>query len=181
MRPRPIALAVVGLIAAGVMAMVTWDLLQLGRRAPGLSPANTRATAIVVEKAAHRMTLFHDSRVLAAYDVALGNAPRGHKQQEGDGRTPEGRYAIDFKNARSRFHLALRVSYPNAADRDSARRRGVSPGGDIMIHGLPNGLGWLAGMHLRRDWTDGCIAVTNRQIDEIWALVDVGTAIEIRP
>ena len=99
----------------------------------------------------------------------------------GDGRTPEGAYAIDFKNARSRFHLALRISYPNAADRASAQRRGVPPGGDIMIHGLPNGLGWLAGLHLWRDWTDGCVAVTDAQIGEIWPLVDVGTTVEIKP
>jgi murein L,D-transpeptidase YafK len=105
----------------------------------------------------------------------------GYKQREGDGRTPEGRYAIDFKNPRSRFHLALRISYPDASDRDSARRRGVPPGGDIMIHGLPNGLGWLGKYHLWRDWTDGCIAVTNGQIEEIWASVDVGTPVEIRP
>jgi murein L,D-transpeptidase YafK len=83
--------------------------------------------------------------------------------------------------ARSRFHLALRISYPNAADRASAQRRGVPPGGDIMIHGLPNGLGWLAGLHLWHDWTDGCVAVTDAQIDEIWPLVDVGTAVEIKP
>lgn len=181
MRRRWIALGLVALIAAGALAAIGWDFLQLGRRAPGLAPAGARATSIVIDKSARRMTLLRNGGVLAAYDIALGRAPRGHKQQDGDGRTPEGTYAIDFKNARSRFHLALRISYPNAADRDSARRRGVSPGGDIMIHGMPNGLGWLARAHLWRDWTDGCIAVTNRQIDEIWPLVDVGTTVEIRP
>jgi len=88
---------------------------------------------------------------------------------------------IDFKNPKSRFHLALRISYPNMEDRKRAERNGTSPGGDIMVHGLPNGLGWLGVWHLRWDWTDGCIAVTDAQIEEIWALVDVGTRIDIRP
>ena len=181
MRARRIALWIVVVIAAGVLAVVAADFLQLGRKAPAPAPADQRANLIVVEKSAHRLTLLRDGHALKTYDVALGSASRGHKQQEGDGRTPEGAYAIDFKNARSRFHLALRISYPNATDRASAARRGVPPGGDIMIHGLPNGLGWLAGLHLWRDWTDGCIAVTDAQIDEIWPLVDIGTAVEIRP
>src|SRR5262249_30047183 len=174
-------LGVARLAAPGWLPLVGWASLQRGRRAPDPAPAAERANLIVVEKSARRLTLLRDGQVLKAYEVALGSAPRGHKQQEGDGRTPEGAYAIDFKNARSRFHLALRVSYPSAADRASAQRRGVPPGGDIMIHGLPNGLGWLAGVHLWRDWTDGCVAVTDAQIDEIWPLVDVGTAVEIRP
>jgi murein L,D-transpeptidase YafK len=181
MQSRRVVLSLVVLIGAGLLSVVGWDFLQLGRRAPELAPADARATAIVVEKSARRLTLLRNGEVMKTYDVALGRAPTGHKQQEGDGRTPEGVYAIDFKNARSRFHLALRISYPNAQDRERAQRRGVSPGSDIMIHGLPNGLGWLAGLHLWRDWTDGCIAVTDRQIDEIWPLVDVGTTVEIRP
>jgi murein L,D-transpeptidase YafK len=178
---RRITLGIVILIAAGLLAFVGWDFLQLGRKAPALAPADNRANLIVVEKSARRMTLLRDGQVLKTYEVALGSAPSGHKQQEGDGRTPEGAYAIEFKNARSRFHLALRISYPNAADRASAQRRGVAPGSDIMIHGLPNGHGWLAGLHLWHDWTDGCIAVTDWQVDEIWPLVDVGTTVEIRP
>jgi murein L,D-transpeptidase YafK len=181
MRARRIGLGIGGAMVGGVLMIAAWDFLQVGRKVPALAPAAERATLIVVDKSARRMTLLHDGQVLKAYDVALGSAPRGHKQQEGDGRTPEGAYAIEFKNARSRFHLALRISYPNAQDRAAAQRRGVAPGGDIMIHGLPNGLGWLAGLHLWRDWTDGCVAVTDRQIDEIWPLVDVGTAVEIRP
>jgi murein L,D-transpeptidase YafK len=181
MRARRIMLGIAVVIAAGGLAVIGWDFLQLGRKAPDPAPAFKRVTLIVVEKSARRMTLLRDGVVLGWYTVALGSAPSGHKQQEGDGRTPEGTYTIDFKNARSRFHLALRISYPNAADRASAQRRGVSPGGDIMIHGLPNGLGWLAGLHLWRDWTDGCIAVTDAQIDEIWPVVDVGTAVEIKP
>jgi len=169
------------LLVAGGFVLVGWELFQFGRKVPPLAPAGERATTIVVEKAARRLTLLRNGQTLATYAVALGSAPTGPKQQEGDGRTPEGAYAIDFKNARSRFHLALRISYPGAADRASAARRGVPAGGDVMIHGLPNGLGWLAGLHLRRDWTDGCIAVSNGQIEEIWRLVDVGTPVEIRP
>jgi murein L,D-transpeptidase YafK len=118
--------------------------------------------------------------VLATYPVALGGTPIGPKRQEGDQRTPEGSYTIDYKNPRSHDYLALHISNPSAADRASAQRRGVPPGGDIMIHGLHNGLGWFSGLHLWLDWTDGCVAVTNRQMDEIWPLA-VGTPVEIRP
>jgi murein L,D-transpeptidase YafK len=170
-----------GVALAIVLMVIVWDALKLDRRAPPLAPPEQRADKIVVEKAARRMALLRDGTTLRSYDVSLGSDPIGHKQQEGDGRTPEGLYTIDFKNVRSRFHLSLRVSYPSAQDREAARQRGVPPGGDIMIHGLPRGLGSLGDFHLARDWTDGCVAVTNREIEEIWALVDTGTAIEIRP
>lgn len=179
MRRRGIAKIVVAILIAAALAVGGWEFFLIGRRLP--EPAAARADRILVEKAARRLTLLRGDAVLARYDVALGVDPIGHKQREGDGRTPEGIYKIDFKNARSRFHLALRISYPNAADGDSARGRGVPPGGDIMIHGLPNGLGWLGDWHRVRDWTDGCIAVTNAEIDEIWAATDVGTPIEIKP
>ena len=133
---------------------------------------------IVVEKASHTMKLLDHGRVIRTYSVALGDP--GPKQKKGDGRTPEGRYVIDSRNASSKFHRALHVSYPNAADIRSARRRGVDPGGDIMIHGLPNGWGKLGKLHLARDWTKGCIAVTDAEIEEIWKLVPNGTPIEIR-
>ncbi len=166
---------------AALLALVAWDFLKLNRTPPVLAPETERADRILIEKAARRATLFREGKPLKTYAMSLGGNPLGHKQQEGDRRTPEGGYTIDFKNPRSRFHLALRVSYPDARDRESAVRRGVLPGGDIMIHGLPNGLGWLGGLHLLQNWTDGCAAVTNRQIEEIWALVDVGTRVEIRP
>jgi murein L,D-transpeptidase YafK len=168
-------------VAASVVAVAAWDFAKLSRSAPPAVPAAERATAIVVDKAARRLTLLRDGQPLRSYAVALGRRPQGHKLQEGDARTPEGAYAIDFKNARSRFHLSVRVSYPNADDRESARRRGVPPGGDIMVHGLPNGLGWLGGLHRAFDWTDGCVAVTNAEMEEIWRLVEIGTTIEIRP
>jgi murein L,D-transpeptidase YafK len=168
-------------VAAGVVVVAAWDFAKLSRTAPPAAPASERATAIVVDKAARQLTLLRDGQPLRSYAVALGGRPQGHKLQEGDARTPEGAYAIDFKHARSRFHLSLRVSYPNAEDRESARRRGVPPGGDIMIHGLRNGFGWLGGLHRALDWTDGCVAVTNSEIEEIWRLVDIGTPVEIKP
>jgi murein L,D-transpeptidase YafK len=113
--------------------------------------------------------------------VALGGTPVGAKEQQGDHKTPEGRYILDRRNAKSRFYKSIHVSYPNEQDKERAARRGVSPGGDIMIHGLPNGFGWLGATHRAQDWTDGCVAVTNQEIDEIWELVPDGTPIEIRP
>jgi murein L,D-transpeptidase YafK len=135
---------------------------------------------IVVEKGARRMHLMRDGARLKTYRVSLGRNPIGHKQQEGDSRTPEGTYIIDTRNPQSRFHLSLRVSYPSSEDRRSAAARGVPPGGDIFIHGLPNGTA-SAELLTGRDWTDGCIAVTNAEIREIWAMVKDGTPIEIRP
>jgi murein L,D-transpeptidase YafK len=181
MRSRHVIACIGAVAAAGVLGLMAWDALKLDRSVPLMRPANVRATTIVVEKEARRLTLLRDGSALKAYDVSLGSAPIGHKLQEGDGRTPEGRYEVDFKNSRSRFHLSLRVSYPNTRDRESARQRGVAPGGDIMIHGLPRGLGWLGKLHRLRDWTDGCIALTNREIEEVWAMIDTGTAVEIRP
>ncbi|MGX5730166.1 L,D-transpeptidase family protein [Pseudoxanthomonas beigongshangi] len=141
---------------------------------PGLLPAAQRADAIRVYKAQRRMELLRDGRVISTYRIALGDAPLGHKRQQGDEKTPEGDYHISYRNPRSRFHLSLRISYPDEADRRQARAHGVDPGGDIMIHGAtPPGF--------RGDWTDGCIAVTNAEMDEIWRRVPVGTPIRIVP
>jgi murein L,D-transpeptidase YafK len=176
----------VGLLAAiafglALAAAIGLDLSKINRKIPQSAPPQERATLVLVEKQARRLSLMRHGETLKAFDMALGGNPIGHKQQEGDRRTPEGRYVIDFKNARSRFHLALRISYPDDRDRERARARSANPGSDIMIHGLPNGLGWLSQIHLLRDWTDGCMAVTNSQIDEIWAMVDVGTPVQINP
>lgn len=141
---------------------------------PPLAPAAERADEIRVDKSDRLMELRREGRLLRRYRIALGDAPEGHKFMQGDERTPEGRYRIEFRNGRSRFHLSLRVSYPNAEDRARARKAGVDPGGDIMIHG-----GTPAGDH--RDWTDGCIAVSDAEIEEIWRLVPVGTPILIAP
>jgi murein L,D-transpeptidase YafK len=137
---------------------------------------------ILVDKSQRRLLLLDErDGVIRSYQVALGADPVGHKQQEGDERTPEGRYVIDFRKADSEYHRALHISYPNRADRRWADVRGVPPGGAIMIHGLPKGGEWIGWAHRARDWTDGCIAVTNDEIEEIWSLVQDGTPIEIRP
>jgi murein L,D-transpeptidase YafK len=139
------------------------------------------ADLVVVEKRAHTLKLYSKGMVLKTYKVALGPNIEGPKQQQGDGKTPEGRYTIDFRKADSRFHRALHVSYPNPSDIARARRRGVSPGGDIMIHGLPKGWELIGAAHRLKDWTLGCIAVTNAEIEEIWKIVPDRTPIEIRP
>lgn len=158
----------------------------MARLAPGTPPAMAaiadQADRIVVEKSARRMELWRGETKIAAYDIALGGAPEaGHKRQEGDERTPEGHYVIDWRNTRSVAHMSLHISYPNAADSAAAAARGVSPGGAVMIHGLPNGWGALGRLHLMADWTDGCIGVTNAEMEQIWSRVPDGTPIEIRP
>ncbi len=147
---------------------------------PPVASDLSRAERIVVIKGARRMQLWAQGRVIREYPVSLGFNPTGHKQRQGDGRTPEGVYTIEYRKPDSAFHRALRISYPGPADIARARALGVSPGGDIMIHGLPNGKGWIGTAHRGTDWTEGCIAVTNEEIEEIWRLVPVGTPIEIR-
>ncbi len=143
-------------------------------------PVNGQADYILVVKSTHTMTLYSQGSVLRTYRVALGRGQGNAKEQQGDHETPEGLYTIDAKNARSRFHLALHVSYPNAEDRRRAQELGVTPGGDIMIHGIENGLGWLGPLQRHLDWTDGCIALTDPEIDEVWKLVPVGTPVDIK-
>lgn len=140
-----------------------------------------RADKVVVIKRRRVLVLLYNGKVVRRYRIALGFNPIGHKRQEGDGRTPEGRYVIDWRNPKSRFTLSLHISYPNRRDRAAARRRGVSPGGAIFIHGLPNGMTAIGKAHALRDWTEGCIAVTSEEIREIWAAVPNGTPIEISP
>jgi murein L,D-transpeptidase YafK len=140
-----------------------------------------QADAILVLKKDHQLQLFQKGKLLRTYKVALGTGGLAPKQREGDARTPEGHYTIDSRNAVSHYHKGLHVSYPNAEDRKRAAKLGVSPGGAIMIHGLPNGKGYLGTLHTQWDWTLGCIAVTDAEIDEIWDLVPLGTPIEIRP
>jgi murein L,D-transpeptidase YafK len=144
-------------------------------------PLGTVADRMVIEKTAHRLSLYIGGRLLKTYKVALGPNAKGPKEREGDGRTPEGTYVIDSRKRDSSFHRALHISYPNNEDRRRARRLGVAPGGAIMIHGLPNGMGAIGKAHLIRDWTQGCIAVTNEEIEEIWRVVPNGTRVEIKP
>jgi len=134
---------------------------------------------ILVEKEAHTLTLFRQGKVLKTYRVALGRGGPGPKLQAGDNRVPEGIYRIAGRNSHSAFHRALRVGYPTPEQIRQAQVRGVDPGGDIMIHGIRNGLGWLGSLQRRVDWTKGCIAVTDDEIEEIWRLVPDGTPIEI--
>jgi L,D-peptidoglycan transpeptidase YkuD (ErfK/YbiS/YcfS/YnhG family) len=140
-----------------------------------------RADSIVVEKGVRRMTLFAGGEAVGTYLVAIGKTAFGAKERAGDFRTPEGLYHIDARNPNSRFHLALHVSYPNAQDVARAKQLGVSTGGDIMIHGLPNGQGSVGSQHRSYDWTNGCVAVTDQEIEEIWNAVPVGTPIRIVP
>jgi murein L,D-transpeptidase YafK len=144
-------------------------------------PPTKKADRIVVEKSTRTMKLMLGSEILKTSKVALSREPVGAKEREGDHRVPEGQYVIDSKNSHSRFHLALHISYPNAADQERARTLGVKPGGYIEIHGLGSKYGWVGSLHLQTNWTDGCIAVTNSEIEEIWPLVPVGTPLEIRP
>lgn len=144
-------------------------------------PAGAVADRVVVDKSERALRLVRGGRVLKTYRVSLGGAPVGHKQREGDERTPEGRYVLDWRNPNSAMHRSLHVSYPDPADVARARAAGVPPGGDIMVHGIRDGLGWVGKLHRLVDWTDGCIAVTNREMDEIWRAVPDGTPIEIRP
>ena len=141
----------------------------------------SHADRIVVIKSTHTMTLYASGKELKVYHAWLGRGPGKAKQQRGDNETPEGNYTITGRNAHSAAYLSLRISYPNAADRDRARRLGVDPGGDIMIHGLPPGNDWIKPGQKLPDWTFGCIALTNTEMDEVWKLVPVGTPIEIRP
>ena len=134
---------------------------------------------VLVEKSERRLQLIGGGKILRSYTIALGGEPVGHKHQEGDERTPEGRYILDWRNPDSVAHRSIHISYPNADDIAAARTRGVDPGGFIMIHGQPNGFGWAGPLLQMVDWTDGCIAVRDSDMDEIWANVADGTPIEI--
>ncbi len=142
---------------------------------------NVTADRVLIEKRSHRLTLLSKGSVLKSYRIAIGRGPEGKKTTEGDGKTPEGLYTIDRRKPNSGFHRALHISYPNADDRKLAAERGVSPGGDIMIRGLVNSLGWIGKLHLVMDWTAGCIAMTNWEVDEIWRAAPDGTVVEIVP
>lgn len=140
-----------------------------------------RADKLIVNKSKRELLLLKDDKVIRSYKIALGRNSMGQKQRQSDSRTPEGAYIISGRNSGSAYHRSLRISYPNAADRDRAKRLGVAPGGDIMIHGLPNGQGYIGAAHRLIDWTDGCVAVTDAEIEEIWRLVPDGTPVQINP
>ncbi len=135
---------------------------------------------VKVDKSENKMYLLDNGKIIKEYHVAFGASPKGHKEQEGDQKTPEGIYTLDYKKEDSSFYRAMHVSYPNQADLDNAKSKGVSAGGFIMVHGQKNKLGWLSGMIQQFNWTDGCIALTNKEMDEFMLLVKVGTKIQIQ-
>jgi murein L,D-transpeptidase YafK len=139
------------------------------------------ADRVIVHKSERRMELLREGRTIANYRVSLGLNPNGHKQREGDFRTPEGSYQLTRRNAHSEFFLSVQVSYPEATDVALARRNGWSPGGSIMVHGLPNQPKYARDRYLKTDWTDGCIALSNEDMLDFWLLTGPGTPIEIQP
>jgi len=141
----------------------------------------TTVDSILVEKQKRILTLYHQDKVIKSYRIALGFSPEGHKTQQGDGKTPEGTYFIVGKNPFSKFHLSLKLSYPSQEDQILAQKVGVNPGGDIMIHGLGAHVKAKGKWHVMRDWTLGCIALTDEEIEEIFNLADVGTKVQILP
>ena len=147
--------------------------------APPPPPLTGTVDRIVIEKAARRMQLFQDGKPVRTYQIALGFTPSGDKLRQGDGKTPEGEFTIDRRNDESAFHLSLGLDYPRPDDLIRAKAGGYSPGGDIFIHGQPNAL--PDGLKLKGDWTAGCIALTNAEIREIWAVTPIGTKVEVRP
>jgi murein L,D-transpeptidase YafK len=183
-----IAIAIIGaVVIASFMRFVGRSQTQQPDRRPAdfvipqaPLPDRWKADFVVVEKSTHRLALFREGQLLRSYRVALGRGGPEPKSRQGDARTPEGTYFIDRHNPHSCCHLALHISYPNAGDVASARARGVSAGSGIEIHGLPASLKSLGSWHRTRDWTHGCIAVTDGEIEEIWGMVPDGTPIEIR-
>lgn len=166
---------------AGASAYIEKAFAPSAGAEPLVGQGFAQADRVVIRKSKRRLSLMRSGRVIAEYPIRLGLNPKGHKQMEGDFRTPEGSYRLVRRNSRSRFFLSIEVSYPNGADRQKARRAGVAPGGLIMIHGQPNVPRLAADYYAANDWTDGCIAVSNPDMVEIWQRTALGTPIEIRP
>jgi len=147
----------------------------------GLAYPEQTADSVLVLKSESRLYLMRDGKELTSFKVAFGANPDGHKQQQGDERTPEGHYILDYKNPDSKYYKSIHISYPNALDRENARKRGVRPGGDIMIHGQPNNPTFSQAFYAREDWTNGCIAVSNSDMIDIWLMTPDSVPIEIVP
>lgn len=180
-------LSIIGLFSLALApgAFATELLAKADTRMPAAAmyePADIDSVSkVVVRKAERQLYLMDGEEVVRSYRISLGDNPVGHKLYEGDKRTPEGDYTLDWRNAESDFYKSIHISYPSERDRELASAWGLDPGGSIMIHGLPNGAGDLAFAYVGLDWTEGCIAVTNEEMDEIWQLVSNGTPISIRP
>lgn len=162
----------------GLIGFIIYDRYA-SHPAPPLAPLTAQIDHILIEKSDRRLTLFRGGKAVRTYDIALGFAPAGDKLQQGDGKTPEGIFTINRRNPKSSYHLSLGIDYPQADDRNRAAAAGLDPGGDIFIHGQPNGLGKLA--TISYDWTAGCIALSDLEIEELWRVTRHGTTVEIKP
>jgi murein L,D-transpeptidase YafK len=161
------------IIIAAILVWANWPTAPL--------PDGTVSNHLIIRKSVRILELYKDNDLLRSYYISIGRNPLGPKQKEGDGRTPEGTYTIDYHKQASSFHKALHISYPSNSEAAQALARGDRAGGLIMIHGMRNGFGFLGRLHTVLNWTDGCIAVTNHEIEEIWRVVPDGTPIDIRP
>jgi murein L,D-transpeptidase YafK len=162
------------LLVAGVVLFTSCSLVLAQN-------ASLSVDRVVVYKGARKLVLLSQEKEMRSYKIALGGEPVGPKTRQGDHRTPEGLYILDSRNPNSQFYKAFHISYPSAQDVAAAKKLGISPGGDIMLHGLPKEYAWVGKAHTLHDWTDGCVAVTDEEMDDIWKLVRVGTPIEIKP
>ncbi|MGP4864433.1 L,D-transpeptidase family protein [Psychrobacter sp. T6-5] len=169
----------IGISLAAIVSTSAIAYAKNSSKSKNSIPASAVIDRVFVDKSDRILKLMSDGKIIRSYRIALGGSPTGHKQQEGDQRTPVGIYTLDYKNENSIAHRSIHISYPNNEDKARANSLGVNPGGDIMIHGQMNGFGDLGWLNQRRDWTDGCIAVTNDDMDEIMAAVILGTPIEI--
>jgi len=170
---------IIGLSLAAIVSISAIAYVKSTSKPKNTIPPSTIIDRVFVDKSDRVLKLMSDGNVIRSYRIALGDSPTGHKQQEGDQRTPVGVYTLDYKNENSIAHRSIHISYPNDEDKARAQSLGVNPGGDIMIHGQMNGFGHLSWLNQKRDWTDGCIAVANAEMDEIMAAVTLGTSIEI--
>ena len=169
------------LLVTGVIAGLAGVIFIYANRPMATLPLSAKADSVLVLKGERKLILLLKNQKIKEYPISLGGNPAGKKVMEGDERTPEGLYKLDYRNPNSVAHLSIHVSYPDQNDLSQARAKGVSPGGAVMIHGLPNGLGYFGRLHRLWDWTDGCIGVTNPEMEEIWRCVPDGAPIEIRP
>jgi murein L,D-transpeptidase YafK len=162
-------------ITAAVLASLPF---LLRKPLPAVLP---KADHVIVDKSHRQLHLQLKGKTFATFPIALGKHPQGHKQQQGDSRTPEGNYILDHKNANSGYYRAIHISYPNKNDKASATAQGVDPGGDVMIHGQRNGFGWTGWFVQYFDWTNGCVALTNEEMALVWRSVEAGTPVTITP
>lgn len=170
--------ALTGVAIVAALALWLWHGPETSSPGP-LPPLTGPVDRIEIDKSARRLTLWRGSSALRSYAIALGREPVGDKLAQGDGRTPEGRFRINRRNPHSRYHLSLGLDYPQAEDIRRAAALGVSPGGDIFIHGQPND--WDPAKRLAPDWTAGCIALDNAAMEELWRVAEIGTEVIIRP